>query len=73
MGKSYLETFEENVPSHVLVKHAQGSPGKKLVALHDWLYARHLTSVGNSPEVTLRVTVRLRGQSFNLPQYEGSK
>ena len=70
MGKSYLETFVENVPSHVLVKHAQGSPGNKLVALHDWLYARYPTSGGNHPEVPLRATFRLRGQSFTLTQYE---
>lgn len=70
MGKSYLETFEENVPSHVMVKHAQGSPGNKLAALHDWLYARHPRSGGNPPEITLCATVRLRGQSLTLTKYE---
>jgi len=70
MGKSYLETFEENVPSHVSVKYAQGTPGNKLAALHDWLYACHPALGGDPREVSLRDTIRLRGQSFALTSDE---
>lgn len=68
MGKVYLEALEQVIPFHISVKHAHGSPGNKLAALHDWLYARHPIPVGDSVEAHARRVVQLRGRSFELPR-----
>ena len=73
-GKEYFEALGNSIPPGVTVKFARGSMGKKLAALHQWLYASPPAANG-SPKNSAgpRQAVRIRGHHLKVNKNEALK
>lgn len=66
MSKLYFEALKSNVPTGILCEHAEGSTGKKLSKLKQWLYGPSLQSQLKLPSGAPRGAACLRGIDITI-------